>query len=98
MQFTRANSILVVMGCAIALLHCGCVAPWSGPALSNDVSKNAATTAATTPDPAPPIVPVVPGVPKADMTAVLDKLQQVQAMDPAAEHRLLDELRTAPPA
>ena len=32
------------------------------------------------------------------MTVVLDKLQQVRAMDPSAEQRLLDELRQVPPS
>jgi hypothetical protein len=35
---------------------------------------------------------------QADMTGVLDKLQQVRAMDPAAEQRLLDELKQVPPS
>jgi hypothetical protein len=32
------------------------------------------------------------------MTVVLDKLQQVRAMDPAAEQRLVDELKQVPPS
>jgi hypothetical protein len=34
---------------------------------------------------------------QADMASVLDKLQQVRSMDPAAEQKLLEELRRTPP-
>ncbi len=98
MQFARANSIFVALGCAIALVSGGCVAPWSMPASNKDVSKSVAASAATPPNPMPAVAPVGPDTATPDMTVVLDKLQQVQAMDPAAEQRLLDELRTVPPS
>jgi hypothetical protein len=98
MPLTRANSIVATVGCTIALTFVGCITPWSPPVSNREISKNAAATAAT-PD-TPVAATALPGADatQPDMTVVLDKLQQVRAMDPAAEQRLLDELRHVPPS
>ncbi len=98
MPLTRANSIIALIGCAIASFQSGCIAPWSPPAVSNDVSKSGAASAMASPSPAPANPPVGPGSPQPDMAGVLDKIEQVRAMDPAAEPKLLDELRKVPPS
>lgn len=94
---TRANLFLVTVSCTAALAVGGCIAPWS-PASNSDIAKNVTARAPATSTPSLPTVPVDLGSPQPDMPAVLDKIQQVRAIDPAAEPRLLDELRNVPPA
>lgn len=98
MPLTRTSSIFAAVGCAFALACVGCITPWSPPVSNREFSKNAAASATS---PATPITTSVlpgPDATQPDMTVVLDKLQQVRSMDPAAEQRLLDELRQVPPS
>jgi hypothetical protein len=46
---------------------------------------------------APPAEPAAAGTDNPDFTSVLDKIEQVRAIDPAAEQTLLAELHKAPP-
>ncbi len=96
MHSMRANSIITTIGCAVALFAAGCIAPWSAPVPKDDVAKGAAISTPAPPSPPPTSVHVDPGSPQPDMAAVLDKIQQVHEMDPAAEQKLLDELRHVP--
>lgn len=98
---TRVKSILAASGMALAITLGGCASPLSIPFERQEGLKSAS---AGTPH-APPLQTTVPAMPASgtdatqpDMTAVLDKLQQVRSMDPAAEQRLLDELKTVPPS
>jgi hypothetical protein len=93
MPKARANLILTTIGCAFALVGGGCIAPWPAPPSNKEAGKSAAIA------PASPALPSPSADPTAlppDMTAVLDKIQQVRAIDPAAEPRLLEELRQVP--
>lgn len=78
----------------MALADAGCVAPLTPPTFGHDAAKPAATTSASAAMPAQ--VDQVSAPP--DMASVLDKIQQVRAIDPAAEPRLLEELRRVPPS
>jgi hypothetical protein len=96
---TRVKSIVTASGIGLAIILGGCASPLSLPFERQEGLKPASTG---TPH-APPLQTTVPAIPAAstdttqpDMTAVLDKLQQVRALDPAAEQRLVDELKTAP--
>jgi hypothetical protein len=96
MSSTRANLICAAVGCAIALLESGCATPLSPPFAKHEAPKNSGTSSATLPLPVAPSALPIPESPQPDMTAVLDKLQQVRSIDPSAEQRLLDELRQVP--
>jgi hypothetical protein len=98
MSSPRANLIYAAMGCAIALAHGGCATPLTPPFARPEASKTSATRAAMPPTPVMPSALPNPDSTQPDMTVVLDKIQQVRAMDPAAEQRLLDELRQVPPS
>jgi hypothetical protein len=101
-------SIIIALG-ATAFTSGGCFAPWSG-APATPMTQ-AATTSATvaagndskTPRPmaqaseaVTSIVPAAATIPSADLAGVLDKLQEVRDIDPAAEQVLLRQLRTTP--
>src|SRR6476619_211842 len=94
MFFSRVNLSVVTLGCVMALADAGCVAPLSPPTFGHDPAKPAAT--ASTSAAMPAHVDQVSAPP--DMASVLDKIQQVRAIDPAAEPRLLEELRRVPPS
>ena len=94
MSSKQANLISAVAVCAIAIAYSGCATPFSVPFAKHEPPKSAAASvAARTTPPLPTANATEP-----DMTAVLDKLQQVREMDPAAEERLMAELRRVPPA
>lgn len=98
MSLTRANLISAVIGCAFALLQGGCATPLSPPFARQEVAKDTTARATTRPSPVTPSPLPGQDSTQPDMTVVLDKLQQVRAMDPTAEQRLLDELRRVPPS
>jgi hypothetical protein len=98
MSLTRAKLISTAMGCAIALVQGGCATPLSTPFARQDASKNTTASAALPSTPVTSSSSPGPASAQPDMTIVLDKLQQVRSMDPMAEQRLLDELRTVPPS
>ncbi|MEX0613649.1 MAG: hypothetical protein WD738_09395 [Pirellulales bacterium] len=89
MSSTRANVIFALIACAVALAHVGCLAPLSAPAAATEPSPATA---------APEASPTLPANDEAEMNlaGVFDKLQQVRAIDPAAEQKLLEELRQTP--
>ena len=93
-----ANLIRATVGCTVALLTGGCLAPWAAPVLRDEVSKRAKISTAPPSNSGPASAPLDPGSPQPDMAAVIDKIQLVRAMDPAAEQKLLDELRRVPPS
>src|SRR6187401_391581 len=99
MSLTRANLIIIAaIGCAIALIEAGCATPLSPPFAKHDVSKNTPASAASRPTQVTSSPSPVPDSQQSDMTVVLDKLQQVRAIDPTAETPLLEELRKVPPS
>ena len=94
MSSKQANLMSAAAVCAIAIAYSGCATPFSVPFAKHEPPKSAAASvAARTAPPLPTANATEP-----DMTAVLDKLQQVREMDPAAEERLMAELRRVPPA
>jgi hypothetical protein len=95
-QLMRANLFHVFACSVLALALAGCVAPWSSPAVKNDIAKPATITADSPTNASSPTSPTDTGATASDMAVVLDKLQQVRAMDPSAEARLQDELRRVP--
>lgn len=98
MPSMRAKLILTTIGGALALLIGGCVAPWSAPASNHEHAKTTAVGTMSLPGPGPVNSQADQGAGSLDMASVLDKIQQVRAMDPGAEQSLLDELRRVPPA
>ena len=97
MSLTRAKLISAAIGCAIALAQGGCATPFSPPFARPEAPKNTTAPALPSTSVTSSALPVPDSTPP-DMTVVLDKLQQVRAMDPTAEQRLLDELRQVPPS
>jgi hypothetical protein len=96
MSLQRANLVFTIVGCALAAAV-GCQAPLTMPFSRQDAPRPAAV--ATSTPPAVRLPNPVEGSPesaKADMASVLDKLEQVRALDPAAEQKLRDQLRKTP--
>lgn len=97
MLCSRNNSVFIVFGVALIVVANGCSAPWRTP-----FERSQRADPATRPQPhttdLPPatIQPSVVAEHEPDMAGVLDKLQQVRELDPAAEQKLLDELRRTP--
>jgi hypothetical protein len=88
---------LVAAMSALALACSGCMAPWSSPSTPFDHHpRNSEPDSATAPVRLPN-ANTVAADPTADMAGVLDKIEQVRALDPTAEPRLMDELRRTPP-
>lgn len=92
----RANLIFAMIGCAIAVPSVGCLAPGSAPFSRNEASRNRVAPVAAAPAAALPNSSSGADLATADMSGVLDKLEQVRAIDPAAEQKLLAELRRTP--
>ena len=107
----RNKSLFWIAGCAAALAVGGCARPWAN-SLSTAADPPHTSAVAAQDAPAtglpplanaehgratPPDLPLDPTVAAPDLAGVLDKLQQVREIDPAAEPRLLEELRRTPP-
>jgi hypothetical protein len=86
-----------MVGCACAAPSGGCTAPWA----AKSASQQATPAVTAIPDTATKIAPAAAldtSESQPDFAGVLDKLQQVRAIDPSAEQRLVDELRRTPHA
>lgn len=96
MSLQRANLVYTIVGCAIAAAV-GCQAPLTAPFNRQDAPR---TVAAATSNPSavrlPNPVDASPESDQPDMASVLDKLEQVRALDPTAEQKLRDQLRKTP--
>jgi len=90
-----AKLSLAIAGCALALAQAGCLSPWPTPPATQHASQTLPTTEAPA-GVAASSTQAAPGDGEIDMASVLDKLQQVRNIDPAAEQKLLDELRQTP--
>ncbi len=97
MQFTRAKLFVGMAAIAMASNSVGCLAPWPATLTKSEAFRRPAATAAATPAVRLPIPENSNGDAGSEMAGVLDKLEQVRALDPAAEPKLLEELRCAPP-
>jgi hypothetical protein len=94
----RANPILLPLCTALAIAFSGCMGRWSPPfsegknvhPLSTPNAAAAADKSSLTQNAAEPSA--------TDMAGVMDKLAQIRELDPAAEQKLLEELRKAPPS
>jgi hypothetical protein len=95
----HANSSLSIAGCALIVVAAGCVSPLSAPfAKPERKTTNArATTGPAVPSATTGAMPGTSEPSAADMAGVMDKVAQVRDMDPAAEQKLLDELKRTPP-
>jgi hypothetical protein len=98
MMSLRVKFGVLTLGGVIALTGAGCVGPLAPPTFGQDASKSAPPAATSNSSTAtlPAQVDQVSVPP--DMASVLDKIQQVRAIDPSAEPRLLEELRRVPPS
>jgi hypothetical protein len=98
MKLVRTYLSFAVGGCAILAALTGCMAPWTTP-FAKPAPKRATTGAAQSVAIPPVVTPVAAKADSnpADMAGVMDKLAQVREMDPAAEEKLLEELRRTPP-
>lgn len=102
MSFTRAT-LSICIAAALALAA-GCMTPWTTtfaksqprtPTPPPPVAPPATTTASPLHSPLPQTATALDTNP--DMAGVLDKLEQVRALDPTAEPKLLEQLRKTPP-
>jgi hypothetical protein len=97
MSLRRAKLGLLLITSVIGLASGGCMSPWSTPFGRNEKTPtpneiNNATAAATR-------LPTTSNRddPNADFAAVLDKIEEVRALDPSAEPKLMEELHRTPP-
>jgi hypothetical protein len=97
MSLCSAKSSLILLVAAIVLPSAGCMSPWSTPFSRSDkpphstAMADSALTATRLP------ATSSSGDMTSDMSGVLDKIEQVRALDPTAEPKLMDELRRTPP-
>jgi hypothetical protein len=110
MSLTPKKLFVANCVCAMAILGSGCSVPWSLPdSRHNESAELATATNNGAADVALPrtinsaeakvsTMPAEASEPtESDLSGVLDKLMQIRAIDPAAEQRLMAELRKAPP-
>jgi hypothetical protein len=95
MSLLRIKEAVPIVGCAL-LAAMGCTSPWTAPSLKNESAEQttnlpADSSAVAAHDAQAPGVGSEP-----ELNGVLDKLQQVRAIDPSAEQKLTDELRRTP--
>ena len=96
MSPTRANLVCAMMACAIAPLHFGCMAPGAPPAAQAQPPIQTPASAEVRQENGPEFSLARGGSAEPNLAAVFDKLQQIRAIDPAAEQKLIDELRQTP--
>ncbi len=96
MSQLRSNILSAFSGWAITVAVCGCTVPWGEPAFRRASPPSTKTVARDTGAPAAAATATSSTQSEPDLTPVLDKLRQVREIDPAAEHKLLDELRRTP--
>jgi hypothetical protein len=101
------NTLLITISiCAAALFSGGCAHPWTEPFASptraTAVANDAASTAPTTTNSANHPTDIAgaplsdPSQPTPELAGVLDQLQQIRAIDPTAEAKLMEQLRQTP--
>jgi hypothetical protein len=97
MYHRRVNSNWITVVAALVLSSTGCMAPWSTPFGRGD--KPPRSTAMADSTPAATRLPATSSNvdPTADLSGVIDKIDEVRALDPAAEPRLMEQLRRTPP-
>jgi hypothetical protein len=98
MPSKRTNLVVALSCCAIVSIVTGCAAPWTSPFSRTEPPKRVIAE----PDPQPAVA-TVPATSladanpnQADMASVMDKLEQVRAIDPSAEPLLIARLRQVP--
>jgi hypothetical protein len=96
MQPTRSKKVLAAIVLVAAPFSGGCVSPLAAPIPAVEARKGAAINSTARPNTPRAELSADPTSAPPDMVGVLDKIQQVRAMDPAAEQKLLDELRRVP--
>ncbi len=92
------NLTSALIGCAFSTLTVGCLAPWSTPASKGGFSRPSVARSSPPANAQTPIPPIGADDTATDMAGVMEKLSQVREMDPAAEQKLLDELKRTPPS
>jgi hypothetical protein len=98
MLLMRTKMLLALIACALAAAISGCSAPWGVPFSRHPPAETAATRHAVSAPATPVALPTSDGSAKyePDLAGVLDKLQQVREIDPAAEQQLREQLRQTP--
>jgi hypothetical protein len=92
MSILRTRLALALFSGVLAISVGGCSTPWAATSTSAKSEPPAMPTDWSGSD----VEYYAPPSGEPDMTAVLDKLQQVRAIDPAAEQKLIEELRKTP--
>jgi hypothetical protein len=103
----RIQLFIAILGCAAVLASIGCARPWNAPFAAStmhdrpDSSANLRDDAPLQADSAIPNAPAAQVSPANDPTSaqlagVLDQLQQIRAIDPSAESKLMEQLRQTP--
>src|SRR5262245_20888032 len=96
MRLVRANLIVLTVGGVFALVFAGCITPWSQQPSNSEIARSTNSGVTTPSAPLATTDQASPAAAPPDMASVFDKIQQVRALDPAAEPRLLEELRRTP--
>jgi len=86
----RLKMLFMFFGCALVALSYGCSTPWGSPVAKSETPGIPQMLSEE------PLEYHPPAATEPDMTAVLDKLQQIREIDPAAERKLLEQLRQTP--
>ena len=103
----RKSLLLTISSCAAALASGGCARPWTEPFASSGratavANVDAAATGLTPPEHAnhsannAGVAPTDPTSATPELAGVLDQLQQIRAIDPTAEAKLMEQLRRTP--
>jgi hypothetical protein len=96
MLLTRSNLLCATICGVLALPHAGCMAPWAPSSAQVQAAGQATALVETANRATPGTLPDHDASAEPSLAGVLDKLQQVRAIDPAAEQKLMDELRQTP--
>jgi hypothetical protein len=95
MLLVRSRIVLAMLGGVVAAFW-GCGAPWTPSAKTTQAAPAAGSVPPQTGVPSTSLPPQPVAEKEPDLTSVLDKLQQVREIDPAAEAKLVEQLRHSP--
>jgi hypothetical protein len=95
MSLVRSRIVFAMLG-GFAAAFWGCGAPWTPSARTTQAATSAPAVPQQTDMPGTAIAPQSTADREPDLTGVLDKLQQVRELDPAAEAKLVEQLRHTP--
>jgi hypothetical protein len=96
MLLMRTKMLLPLVACALAAANWGCSMPWGAPFARQAPAETAAPRHVASAPAKTQAVPTSSTDSEPDLAGVLDKLQQVREIDPAAEQQLREQLRQSP--